>query len=59
MRELTKSEAQKVSGGNFLYGVIGITGAYETGKAIGGYINTFNESTFGMSTGEALYYTLN
>lgn len=59
MRELTKSEVSRVSGGNFFYGVIGIVSSYEAGKAAGGYVNDFNRNQFNMSFGEALYYTFN
>ena len=60
MRELTKEEVKVISGGNPLaFGALQLASAALTGWEIGGAINSFTNSTFGMSTGQAAYYTFN
>ncbi len=58
MRELTEKELEEVSGGN-AYAILSIASAYATGEWVGNKVNSFVNSTFSMSTGEAAYYTFN
>lgn len=62
MRELKEEELHLVTGGNLTYFTSHGLAAYQAfqgGYSIGRSINNFNERTFGMSFGDALYKTFN
>jgi hypothetical protein len=58
MRELSHEEIASINGGNIAYGALQIAGAYYTGYAFGGSINSYNQRHSGMSLGQAIYYSL-
>lgn len=60
MRELTYEETKVVNGGNpLLAGIFSIAGSYYGGKSIGASITESITTRFGMSPGQAAYYTFN
>lgn len=62
MRELTQREMDHVSGGNLItwtFWGMELSGAFGLGYSFGEQINEFNQENFGMSLGEAVYYTVN
>ena len=60
MRELTDQETKGVAGGaNPIPAAIQLISAYQAGDAVGRGVNWVVNNTFSMTTGEALYHTLN
>jgi hypothetical protein len=62
MRTLTNEEVEQVSGGNlalFSWQAYGFYTAWDAGWEIGQAVNDFNQRTWGMSLGDAVYRQLN